>query len=328
MKTLGNALHLPYPSGVAQMAVTSPPYWGLRNYNVDGQFGLERVPDCLGWARGENCGACYVCRTVLWAREVWRVLRDDGVLFLNLGDSYASGEVGSHDSVQANDGREWSGTRKNKDRQRAKLETGLKPKDLVGIPWLVAFALRADGWYLRQDVIWAKPNPMPESVTDRCTKSHEYVFILSKQARYFWDAEAVKEESVDKESYDGIRRRGVPSMSLVDRKNYKFSGSLNEDGTRGGEGKTYPTRNPRSVWKITTQPYSGAHFATMPPALAEKCILAGSRVGDYVLDPFEGSGTTARMAAKHGRRSIGVELNPDYIALHSDRVTVQMAMMV
>lgn len=281
----------PIASGTVQTIVTSPPYWGLRDYGIAGQLGQEKTPDCLGWATGNPCGACYVCHTRQWAREAWRVLRDDGTFWLNLGDSYASATKGSGgtDKIGLNGGAGY--VKRAQHFAPRKLEHGVKDKDLMGIPWAVAFALRADGWFLRSDIIWHKPNPMPESVTDRPTKAHEYIFLLTKKARYFWDAEAVKEPA--------------------------------ESSPTVGNGET---RNLRSVWTIATRPYSGAHFATMPPAIAGKCILAGSRAGDIVLDPFSGSGTTGRAAATHRRRYIGLELNPAFIGLSEARMTVQPVM--
>jgi DNA modification methylase len=194
---------------------------------------------------------------------------------------------------------------------------GLKPKDLIGIPWRVAFALQADGWYLRQDIIWAKPNPMPESVTDRCTKAHEYLFLLTKNARYFWDAEAVKEEASNDSGFAKQRANGVDTWQYG--RAAGGTGVNNHNGIGGtfGDGAT---RNRRSVWSIATQPYSGAHFATMPPKLVEPCILAASRLGDTVLDPFSGSGTVGAVATGHGRRYLGIELSPDYLALSVERL--------
>lgn len=256
----GNALHLPLADESVQCVVTSPPYWGLRDYNVPGQLGLEPTPEE------------YVANMVAVFREVWRVLRPDGTVWLNLGDSYASGEVGRHDSVQ---GREIDGKRvtmKAVTRQHQRLQTNLKPKALVGIPWRVAFALQADGWWLRSDIIWHKPNPMPESVTDRPTKAHEYVFLLTKAARYYYDAEAIAEPLARPDEAD----RATPA---------RFGGALKWEEAQkqsrlhsGNEYRGTPTgtRNRRSVWTIATQPCALAHFATMPPELAETCIKAGT----------------------------------------------------
>ena len=252
------------PSSIVQTCVTSPPYWGLRDYGVDGQIGLEDSPDA------------YVASIVDVFREVRRVLRDDGTLWLNLGDSYTgAGEV-----------------------------IGLKPKDLVGIPWRVAFALQADGWYLRSDIIWHKPNPMPESVTDRPTKSHEYVFLLSKSERYYYDSEAIRELDAGGKSGNVARKIANGAIGVRPADHLGSSVPWESDGTG---------RNARTVWKIATKPYAGAHFATFPPEIPERCIKAGSREGDTVLDPFMGSGTTALVARGLSRHSIGCEINPDYI---------------
>ena len=289
------------PDGCIQTCVTSPPYWGLRDYGVEGQLGLEQSPHE------------YVANMVAVFREVRRVLRDDGTLWLNLGDSYASGEVGRRDGFDVGHNRPTTklppidneSRRSNKSRFR--FNSGLKPKDLVGIPWMVAFALREDGWYLRSDVIWAKPNPMPESVQDRPTKAHEYVFLLSKSGRYYYDAEAISEPAVfgDGNSHFDCGK------TLVNQGGPSRTGH----GPRVDDGK----RNKRTVWTIASQPYDGAHFATMPPALAEPCILAGSHVGDLVLDPFFGSGTTGMVAEKHGRKWIGFDINPKYAELQKER---------
>ena len=294
------------PASSVQCCVTSPPYWGLRDYGTAGQLGLEATPDE------------YVANMVAVFRAVRRVLRDDGTLWLNLGDSYVSnpGDRAKVGGFQANPdaarlAAESSMQSHNKHR------SGLKPKDLIGIPWRVAFALQADGWYLRQDIIWHKPNPMPESVTDRCTKSHEYIFLLTKSARYYFDVEAVKEPSV---SFDG---------NIVISTNKNIIGNMSERGvTRTTEGlnlksqaeKTKETRNKRSVWTVTTKPFKGAHFATFPPDLIEPCILAGSAPDTLVLDPFSGAGTTGVVAVQHGRRYIGIELNPDYLEMSRKRI--------
>jgi len=254
------------PDGSVQTCVTSPPYWGLRDYGQGDQIGLEQTPDE------------YVAQLVDVFREVRRVLADDGTLWLNLGDSYfsrvatqgrnedkSSGNIHSVASLVA----QGSSTYR-------RAECGLKPKDLVGAPWRVAFALQSNGWWLRQDIIWAKPNAIPEGhVKDRCTKAHEYVFLLSKSAKYLYQADAITEPS-------GANRR--------------------------------------SVWSIQTKPFRGAHFAVMPEALAQPCILAGSRPGDLVLDPFAGSGTVGVVALRHERDFIGVELNPEYAAIAEARI--------
>jgi DNA modification methylase len=272
------------PDQSVQCCVTSPPYFGLRDYGHAEQIGLEPSP------------AEYIAKLTEVFRQVRRVLKDDGVCWVNLGDSYSNGGRKSRD-----------GDDKLPDRMmNVRPEDGAKPKDLLGIPWRVAFALQADGWYLRQDVIWAKPNPMPESVTDRCTKAHEYLFLLTKSARYYWDAEAMKEAPV-KGAAGSLFNAGKTATHQMGR-------------SSDAERIDNETRNRRSVWSIATQPYSGAHFATMPPKLVEPCILAGSRLGDTVLDPFSGSGTVGAVATGHGRRYLGIELNPDYLALSVERL--------
>ena len=300
----GDARRLPLADESVQCVVTSPPYWGLRDYGVPGQLGLEPTP-------GE-----YVARMVEVFREVRRVLRDDGVCWLNLGDTYAGGGNGGGGSF-AQDGirRAEPGTDKNKAMRygpRGAMD-GLKPKDLVGIPWRVAFALQDDGWYLRAECIWHKPNPMPESVKDRPTKAHEQVFLLTKSARYFYDAEAVSEAAT--QSSGGWQSRQAKGLIA-------HGNSQQVRGNIGGVCGPADTRNLRSVWTIATRPYSGAHFATMPPDLARRCIMAGSRPGDIVLDPFGGSGTTAKVALEEGRRAACIELNPAYIELAHGRTTV------
>jgi site-specific DNA-methyltransferase (adenine-specific) len=273
--------------------VTSPPYWGLRDYGVAGQFGLEPTPDE------------YVEKMVGVFQRVWRVLRDDGTVWLNLGDSYAATTKGSGGTAKGTiAGGAGQGTNAGSFYSTVKtdlMQCGLKPKDLIGIPWRVALALQADGWYLRQDIIWHKPNPMPESVTDRCTKAHEYVFLLSKQARYWYDAEAVKETAETMPHAPGW------TTSMGDRNDRQVDNEAN-DRMWAQDGK----RNRRSVWTITTKPFAEAHFATFPPELAKTCILAGCPEGGTVLDPFSGAGTTAIVALKYGRKCIGIELSPDY----------------
>ena len=288
--------------GIVQTCVTSPPYWGLRDYGAEGQLGLEPTPEE------------YVANMVEVFREVKRVLRDDGTVWLNLGDSYANTKAGNTNEAPDKKPRPYFESGTHKMVFKKTIPAGLKPKDLVGIPWLVAFALRADGWYLRSDIIWHKLNPMPESVTDRPTKSHEYIFLLSKSQKYFYDAEAIKEDSVDSESINGRRKRNP--YKGCGEKGFEVRGGFSEIE----DGKTYPTRNKRSVWTVSTQPYPGAHFATFPPKLIEPCILAGSKQGDTVLDPFAGSGTTLWVSEQNGRDSIGIELNPEYIELINKRM--------
>jgi DNA modification methylase len=345
------------PEKSVQTCVTSPPYWGLRDYGVDGQLGLERTPDE------------YVAKMVDVFREVRRVLRDDGTLWLNLGDSYAAGsmtgKVGSNSSI--------TGGRRNVESTSLpprQAPPGLKTKDLVGIPWRVAFALQADGWYLRSDIIWHKPNPMPESVTDRPTKAHEYLFLLTKSPTYYYDADAIHEPTSQPL---GLRRETGQHRT-------KLTG--NHSGTLGSN-QGPSTRNRRSVWTVATRPYKGAHFATFPPALIEPCILAGSAAQacehcgaawvrmvertamvlrrserthekgrtrssgtmlapptsttlgfepgcscadntgtarSVVLDPFGGSGTTAVVATRHNRNAISIELNAAYLPLQHERL--------
>jgi DNA modification methylase len=294
----------------AQTCVTSPPYYGLRDYGHEGQIGLEETPEE------------YIKAMVEVFRCVWDVLEDDGTLWLNIGDSYANTPVGSFngggfkDSSSQNGGRDMSGVATSGKMNKWKA-SGLKQKDLIGIPWLLAFALRADGWYLRQDIIWHKPNPMPESVQDRCTKAHEYIFLLSKSQKYYYDAEAIKEESINTAEEQEAKR------NKIDHKGQRDNGDMRH--TTAGFTKTgiYEKRNKRSVWTVTTKPYVGAHFATFPSDLIEPCIMAGAPVGGIVLDPFMGSGTTAQVAQSLGRQYLGCELNPDYKKLQDKRLAQQ-----
>jgi DNA modification methylase len=292
------------PERSFQCCVTSPPYWGLRDYGHADQLGLEPTP------------AEYVANMVDVFRAVRRVLKDDGVLWLNLGDSYASGTVGRNDTDDASLARRAAaygtgtglGTGPREKASARPRPDGMKPKDLCGIPWRVAFALQSDGWYLRSDVIWAKPNPMPESVTDRPTKAHEYVFLLSKSARYFYDIEAIREPVSPNWSTSNAPTMPEHVDELSGRKEQVRRAY---DVPKGA--------NARTVWSVATEPFSGAHFATMPPALAERCILAGSRIGDTVLDPFLGSGTVGMVAERNGRRWFGCELNPAYESIIKER---------
>ncbi len=290
-----------------QMCVTSPPYFGLRDYGHPEQIGLEKTPDE------------YVSALVDVFDCVRDLLADDGVLWLNLGDSYS----GTGKSGGGAQGERW---------QECGMETegprggkwmpppvGLKNKDLIGIPWRVAFALQSAGWYLRQDIIWHKPNPMPESVTDRCTKAHEHLFLLAKRERYYFDSAAIAEpasQPIGKPKLTGQHKASAGGFTT------NGTGNSSLGSNQGAE-----TRNKRSVWTVPASPYSGAHFATFPPALIEPCILAGSRPGDVVLDPFMGSGTTAQVAQALGRRWIGCELNPGYGELQKER-TVQGSMVL
>lgn len=287
------------PAQSVNTCVTSPPYFGLRDYGQDGQIGLEPTPDE------------FVAALVAVFREVRRVLRDDGTVWLNLGDSYATGTKAARQEGNKSFG---ASTAKAQQINRIGTPEGLKTKDLIGIPWRVAFALQADGWYLRQDIIWHKPNPMPESVRDRCTKSHEYVFLLSKSPRYYYDHEAAKEPVA--EASIARLEQDIESQIGTTRANggRKTNGNLKAVG--GHDGK----RNRRSVWTVTTRPYKGAHFATFPPDLIAPCVLAGCPEGGKVLDPFGGSGTTAGVAMAHGRNAVLCELNPDYAALVPARI--------
>jgi len=348
-----------------QTCITSPPYWGLRDYGTSswegGDENCEHIKDesktksfgnpnfnenrpsreatkTKGFYYENECGDCgavrkdsqigleqspdeYVAELVAVFREVRRVLKDDGTLWLNLGDSYSGSGKGRNpdgtvhvSALMAKQGTS-AGTIMGAISTRV-VPDGLKPKDLIGIPWRVAFALQADGWYLRQDIIWAKPNPMPESVTDRCTKSHEYIFLLSKSRKYFYDNEAIKEPAQNWGTRDRSEMRG----GTDDPK-------LKHHGLEGKESEENPQRNKRDVWTINTQGYSGAHFAVMPEALVEPCILAGSRGGDTVLDPFTGSGTVGLVALRYGREFIGVELNPEYAAIAKHRMNCYQPVM-
>ncbi len=323
------------PDESVHTCVTSPPYFGLRDYGVDGQIGLEETP------------AEFIARLVEVFREVRRVLRADGTIWVNMGDTYASiaggyapgGSAGKHDMVShATRGAVLRGKRRSP-------PTGLKQKDLMGIPWRLAFALQDDGWYLRQDIIWHKPNPMPESTRDRCTKSHEYLFLLSKSPRYYYDQNAIKEpvalSSVVRMAQDLEQQHGsdrVPGkangpMKAVRsrRDSFKRDDSKREQAIPGQSFGThrpdrsdsdYPLdmRNKRSVWTVATQGFKGAHFATFPPDLIRPCILAGAPRGGVVLDPFGGAGTTSLVSMQEGRKSIICELNPEYAALARARI--------
>ena len=333
------------PDCSVQTCVTSPPYWGLRDYgtatweggdaacdhkmpsrfdyainsglgptgaqdqasNVGSgsvqQFksdcrkcGANRIDAQLGL---ESTPAEYVEKMVAVFREVRRVLRDDGTLWLNLGSSYAS------NPASGGPGQQGGGEHQRTPKGDYVRPPGFKPKDMVPIPWMVAMALQSDGWYLRQDIIWAKPNPMPESVKSRCTKSHEYIFLMAKSEKYYFDAEAIAEQSMGRELFGNSRSKGDCEQR--------------QDNDRQDMTPT-ETRNKRSVWTVTPKPFKGAHFATFPPDLIEPCILAGSKAGDTVLDPFNGSGTTGLVALQHGRHYVGIELNPDYLALTVPRL--------
>jgi len=292
-----DARAIPLSERSVQCCVTSPPYWGLRDYGVPGQLGLEPTPDA------------YVANLVAVFREVRRVLKGDGIVWLVIGDSFNNFRVSTNG--QAVHGREL----RDKFPGRRRVDINLKEKDLIGIPWRVAFALQADGWWLRSDIIWSKPNPMPESVTDRPTKAHEYVFLLTKAARYFYDAASIKEPAIwtrennpewQKQRAETNARKGAGNRNAADG---WFTGWKPENG-----------RNKRDVWTVPTQSYSGAHFATFPEKLVEPCILAGSKPGDLVLDPFAGSGTVGVVCRRFARRFIGVDLNLAYVKLARARL--------
>ena len=292
------------PDASVQTVVTSPPYWGLRDYGHDNQIGLEQSPDD------------FIEQLCIVFDEVWRVLKDDGTIWVNLGDSYAGSGKGPAGNLAKDTA---AGEARHLEKKHSAIvPEGLKPKDLVGIPWRFAFAMQARGWYLRSDIIWHKPNPMPESVTDRPTKSHEYIFLMTKAPRYYYDHEAIKEDAIWAEE----KRAG--------------KGRLHYDGKRQGEKGTgqenfvsiVDKKNKRSVWQVNVKGYKEAHFATYPTELIEPCILAGSKEGDTVLDPFSGSGTTGEVALKHGRNYVGLELNPEYAAISEKRITDAVGMFV
>jgi DNA modification methylase len=322
------------PAESVHCCVTSPPYWGLRDYGVNGQLGLERTPEE------------YVSRMVEVFREVRRVLRSDGTLWLNLGDSYAgsgpSGASYQSKTTVARNGKTRDGnfsiSRTLSDRGLTYTDKkpipppGLKPKDLVGIPWSVALALRADGWYLRSDIIWSKPNPMPESVTDRPTKAHEYLFLLAKSERYYYDADAIKEPSISgdpRKPYapgqvdargNGHNRNGGKIRPSVARGNFNGKTEALAEQGRNAFRATEDWRNRRTVWTIVPQPFKGAHFAVFPEKLVEPCILAGCQEDDTILDPFCGSGTVGVVALRHNRQFIGIELSRDYCEMARQRI--------
>jgi len=298
------------PDESVNCCVTSPPYWGLRDYGNDSQLGLEDTPEE------------YVSKMTTVFEEVKRILTDDGTLWLNLGDSYY-GSRGNYGGGNRGEGKQrlvkqgslpnpaWEGREEYKP-AATKKHPSVKPKDLVGIPWRVAFSLQADGWYLRQDIIWHKPNPMPESVTDRCTKAHEYLFLLSKSQKYHYDNEAIQEPAERAGCTPGGTKYSKPDASGT------IMGRHTEASLHRAPVGT--TRNKRSVWTVPTKSYPEAHFATFPPDLITPCILAGCPEGGVVLDPFIGSGTTAQVAKYNGRKCVGIELNPEYCELIPNRV--------
>lgn len=305
------------PDGIVNTCVTSPPYFGLRDYGVDGQIGLEPTPQE------------FVEALVEVFREVWRVLRDDGTLWLNLGDSHSHGGCGSRDSNR------WPKQQRNDHMPtHAKKSTGCKPGDLIGIPWRVALALQSAGWYLRSDIIWNKPNAMPESVKTRPTASHEYLFLLSKSRKYYYDYEAIKEPaktwtgraaSFDR-SGNAVSSHIIPGQSAaqhrprVDKQSGHGARHVGFNARYTGSEKS-PKRNKRDVWTVATRPCKEAHFATFPPDLIRPCILAGSPLEGIVFDPFMGAGTTAMVAKEEGRNYVGFELNPAYIEIANKRIS-------
>jgi DNA modification methylase len=331
----GNCLEVlkEMPEQSVNTCVTSPPYWGLRDYGTATWEGGDEKCDHQGEIMRKHhisdnkekprefykkqCGKCgairedsqlgledtpeeYVENLVKLFREVRRVLRDDGTVWLNLGDSYSSGGRTTTTNQTLRGDKDYGAT-------RPKPSKNIKPKDLIGIPWRVAFALQADGWYLRQDIIWHKPNPMPESVKDRCTKAHEYIFLLSKNSKYYYDNEAIKEPAKD--------------WGTRDRSKGKYHNKGTGLTPHTGLEKSYPTKNKRSVWTVTTKPFKGAHFAVFPMDLIEPCVLAGCPEGGTVLDPFGGSGTTGLVAKQNKRNAVLIELNTKYIDIAEDRIT-------
>jgi len=309
----GDARHIPLANESVQCVVTSPPYWDLRDYKIGpNQLGLEPTPEL------------YVQHIVEIFREVGRVLRKDGTCWINLGDSYCGswGNSGQRPEIDGqSDGQRkksteylprggWDERREVPPNQKI---AGLKPKDLVGIPWRVAFALQADGWWLRSDIIWAKPNPMPESVMDRPTRAHEYLFLLTKSEKYYWDQEAVREAHVEPWRGKGEHESKTPHSGRLDtNEQAAFTVAVRQYNPNG--------RNIRTVWTIATQPFPEAHFATFPEKLVEPCVLAGSREGDWVLDPFAGSGTVGVVCARLNRRFVGIELSEDYCKMAVKRI--------
>ena len=289
------------PSESVQCCVTSPPYYGLRDYGAEGQIGLEDTPERFISALAEVFD------------EVHRVLKPNGTLWINIGDSYAGSGKGAWDN-KTGQKETYVPDSDSPTATMRKTWEGIKPKDLIGIPWMLAFELRRRGWYLRQDIIWSKPNPMPESVMDRCTKSHEHIFLLSKQMQYLFNHEAMKEEAVYTAAHarkSDVRYGGKKYTATPDVFNR----------TKSGNAYAYTGfRNKRDVWSVATKPYSGAHFATYPEELILPCIMAGSNKGDTVIDPFNGAGTTGVVCLKNGREYIGIELNRDYVALSEERL--------
>lgn len=317
----GNSLEVlkSLPDNSIDCCVTSPPYYALRDYGCDGQIGLEETPEK------------YIESLCDVFSEVRRVLTPQGTLWLNIGDSYNGNKVGNTEVVKNKKVSESNDFHK-------KLWSGAKPKDLIGIPWMLAFALRSQGWYLRQDIIWQKPNPMPESVTDRCTKSHEYIFLLSKSQKYYFDHEAIQEEATSSEkprifganNQKGTLRNDIGRVYKPRTKNCQYDGqrpnSMHLAREAGLSDEVYPVRNKRDVWTVNTKPCKEAHFATYPFELIKPCILAGCPENGIVLDPFMGSGTTAIVARSLNRNYLGVELNPEYIKIAHKRLDKHLGM--
>lgn len=324
-----NVLDTPWPleDNSIDCCVTSPPYWGLRDYNNSNQIGLEKTPEE------------YVSKLVMVFSQVYRVLKTSGTLWLNLGDSYAHNGAAYHDGKSTLIGRK-QGEEMGQAKRFVKKGSELKPKDLVGIPWMVAFALRSAGWYLRQDIIWAKPNPMPESVKDRCTKAHEYIFMFSKNQKYYYDADAIKVPG--KNPLDDIRRirtatiNGKSTPTDLNNGIRKADKQIGHSRRHNGFNERWDKMtteeqmsfgaNKRSVWTVSTKPFPEAHFATYPEELITPCILAGCPKDGIVLDPFMGAGTTALVALSQGRKFIGFELNPDYIEIANKRLKQKFGM--
>ena len=317
----GNSLEVlkSLPDNSIDCCVTSPPYYALRDYGCDGQIGLEETPEK------------YIERLCEVFSEVRRVLTPEGTLWLNIGDSYNGNKVGNTEVVKNKKVSESNDFHK-------KLWGGAKPKDLIGIPWMLAFALRSQGWYLRQDIIWQKPNPMPESVTDRCTKSHEYIFLLSKSQKYYFDYEAIQEDATSSDkprvfganNQKGTLRNDIGRVYKPRTKNCQYDGqrpnSMHLAREAGMSDEVYPVRNKRDVWTVNTKPCKEAHFATYPFELIKPCILAGCPENGIVLDPFMGSGTTAIVARSLNRNYLGVELNPEYIKIAHKRLEKHLGM--
>jgi DNA modification methylase len=318
-----------FPDKFFHTCVTSPPYYGLRDFGVDGQIGLEQTPEE------------FIQKLVEVFRVVRDKLRDDGTVWLNIGDSYAAGKTGRSDQAGFYSRTHEYESKCLDEEKTRKAPAGLKPKDLIGIPWMLAFALRADGWYLRQDIIWNKPNPMPESAKDRCTKAHEYIFLLSKSKKYYYDHEAISEPvspntharlSQDVQKQIGSARanggsRSERPMKAVGRKVAKAGSGIKNNESFDQAMAIMPTdRNKRSVWTVATMPYKEAHFATFPEKLIIDCIKAGSPAGGNVLDPFMGAGTTAVVAKALGRNYGGCELNPKYMKIIDKRLRQEFGM--